>query len=152
MKRRDGTRRDATNIAEQSQHGMVVVSSIDGSISYDQMLVGTVGRGDQAINPGREFEQFMTFKALHCIKGVSLSPLCLSRSLHILELHHMVMIMDSQSLAGGDSIVVIPPVLERSILLIQILREEDLISTALTKVKGVEDKHKGGLAALKTFL
>ena len=136
VKRRDGTRRDATNIAEQSQHGMVIVSSIDGSIGYDQILVGTVGRGDQAIYPGREFEQFMTFEALHCIKGVSPSPLCLARSLHILELHHMVMIMDSQSLAGGDPVVTIPPVLSRSTALIQILKDEGLKCAEQSKRSG----------------
>ena len=61
-------------LLEQGQHGMVVVISIDGSIGYDQILVGTVGRDDQAINPGLKFEQLMTFEVLHCIKGVFLSP------------------------------------------------------------------------------
>ena len=150
MKKRHGTRRDATNIAEQSQHGTVAVSGLDGSTEYDQMLVVTLGRGDQAINPGREFEQLMTFEVLHCIKGVSPSPPCLLRSLHIIELHHVVMIMDSQSHAGGDSIVVIPPVLNRSIMLTQILKEEHL--KCLSKVKGVEDKLKGWTCSIEYIL
>ena len=61
---------------------------------------------------------------------------CLLRSLRILELHHMAMIMDSQSLADGDSIVTIPPVLSRSTALIQILKEEDLKCAEQSKRSG----------------
>ena len=48
---------------------MVVLLGIDASIGYDKILVSTMGRDDQAISPGLEFEQLMTFEVLHCIKG-----------------------------------------------------------------------------------
>ena len=56
----------------QSQHGTVVSIGIDKAIGYDQIRVDTVGRDDQAMDPGLEFEQLMTFDVLQCIKEVFL--------------------------------------------------------------------------------
>ena len=72
---------------------MVVLIGTDKSIGYDQIRVDTVGRDDQAINPGLEFEQLMTFDVLQCIKEVFFSlptAPCLLGSLPILKQHHIV--------------------------------------------------------------
>ena len=52
-------------LLEQCQQGIAAIIGMDGSIGYDQILVGGVGRTDQAINPALKLELLMTFEVVH---------------------------------------------------------------------------------------